>query len=138
MIEIRHVQLQHVYFVTWHLFAASIQGLPTYYRNIYNRSGPATSGTAGVVRYATLTSRMMNVPARLHYHTLGIRCRDHPLFTSNLNLVLSLFLLDFFREPFLHEATSSVSVQSPFSHTHFRTAKSSESRGQQMDLNVEV
>lgn len=43
----------------------------------------------------------------LHDDTPSVRRSHHALFTSDLDLVLSLFLLDFLGEPFFHESASS-------------------------------
>jgi hypothetical protein len=69
-------------------------------------------------RFASIVRRSLPVasgecyeipaPTTLHYNTFGIGWRHQTLFSRDFDLILPLFLLDFFREPFLHEAESSV------------------------------
>jgi hypothetical protein len=56
---------------------------------------------------ARIVDRFLRLLA-LHDDAFGIGWRHQTLFSRDLYFILSLFLLDFFREPFLHETESSV------------------------------
>ena len=56
------------------------------------------------------------LPWMLHDQALGVQSHFFNLFFCNLPLVIFLFLLDFFWEPFLHKATNKVSITMTRSH----------------------
>jgi hypothetical protein len=64
--------------------------------------------------------------SRLHDHALPLGRHDHPLLICDFDFVFTLFLFDFFREPFFHETRSSALSTLIFEQTYFRTARSSE------------
>jgi hypothetical protein len=82
---------------------------------------PTLAGSKAYPAWTHLASNVSS-PAlpKLHDHTLPIGSHDHSLLIGNFNFILALFLLDFFWEPFFHEA---IALASSISLSDRRTLK---------------